>query len=193
MRHRIDGRKFGRNTPHRKALFKNLANAVIREEQVTTTVEKAKEVRRVIDRLITLAKAGTVHARRLAFSRTRDKFIVTKLFSTLSERYKERNGGYTRVLKLSDRRTGDGANMAILELVDHPEIKRKRIKKEAPVEGKIAKEDAQAMEPVDTTKGIKRLFSSKKKDKGSDEAKAAKPAKAPKAKTTRTRKTAPGA
>src|SRR4051812_39735251 len=103
MRHNVDGRKFGRNTPHRKAMFKNMANAVIEQEQVITTVQKAKEVRRVVDRLITLGKSGLPASRRLAFDRTRDGGVVTKLFTTLADRYKNRAGGYTRVLKLSER------------------------------------------------------------------------------------------
>src|SRR5262245_41022887 len=113
MRHNVDGRKFGRNTSHRKAMFKNMANAVIEQEQVITTVQKAKEVRRVVDRLITLGKSGSAASRRLAFDRTRDNEIVAKLFTTLAERYKNRAGGYTRVLKLSDRRWGDAAEMAV--------------------------------------------------------------------------------
>lgn len=131
MRHNVDGRKFGRNTSHRVAMLKNIANAVIEKEQIVTTVQKAKEVRRVVDRLITLGKKGTLHSRRLAFDRTRNDIVVSKLFGTLAERYKARKGGYTRVLKMSDRRWGDAAEMAILELVDHPELDRKRKPKAA--------------------------------------------------------------
>ena len=126
MRHGVDGRYFGRNSPHRKAMFKNMANAVIEKEQIVTTVQKAKEIRRVVDRLITLGKAGTPAARRLAFDRTRSDEVVKKLFTTLADRYKNRAGGYTRVLKKADRRWGDAAEMAVLELVDHPELDRKR-------------------------------------------------------------------
>src|SRR4051812_22017856 len=115
MRHQVDGRKFGRNTSHRVAMLKNLANCVIDKEQIVTTVQKAKEARRVVDRLITLGKKGTLNARRLAFNRTRDEDVVKKLFSILADRYKERAGGYTRVLKLADRRWGDAAEMAVLE------------------------------------------------------------------------------
>src|SRR5437764_1266555 len=100
MRHQVDGRKFGRNTSHRMAMFRNMANCVIDKEQIVTTVQKAKEIRRVVDRLITLGKSATPHARRMAFDRTRDHEIVTKLFSTLATRYKARPGGYTRVLKI---------------------------------------------------------------------------------------------
>lgn len=130
MRHSVDGRKFGRNTSHRVAMFRNMANQVVMLEQVITTVEKAKEIRRVVDRLITLGKGGADYQRRLAFDRTRDNEVVQKLFSTLADRYKSRNGGYTRVLKMSDQRRGDGAKMAVLELVDKMEISRKRKPKE---------------------------------------------------------------
>lgn len=139
MRHNVDGRKFGRNTSHRVAMLRNMANAVIAQEQIVTTVEKAKEVRRVVDRLITLGKSGNLHNRRLAFDRTRDQLVVGKLFSQLAERYKSRAGGYTRILKLADRRWGDAAEMAILELVDHPELKRGKIAKPESAEGKEAK------------------------------------------------------
>ena len=132
MRHGVDGRKFGRNTSHRAAMFRNMANSVIASEQIVTTIEKAKEARRVVDRLITLGKTGTLHARRLAFSRSRDKEVVAKLVDELAGRYKARNGGYTRILRLSDVRRGDAAEMAVLELVDHPVLDRKRkVKAEA--------------------------------------------------------------
>lgn len=142
MRHGIDGRKFGRNTPHRKAMLRNLANSVLKDEQVITTVPKAKEARRVVDRLITIAKSGQPHAKRLAFDRTRDTSVVQKLFATLAERYAKRPGGYTRVLKLADRRKGDAAEMAVLELVDHPELDRK--KKPLAAAGKATEEKAAA-------------------------------------------------
>jgi large subunit ribosomal protein L17 len=126
MRHQNDGRKFSRNTSHRMAIFRNMANSFIISEQFVTTTPKAKEVRRVVDRLVTLGKKGTHHTRRLAFNRTRSKEVVEKLFGVLAERYKARQGGYTRVLKLSAVRRGDGSDMAILELVDHPPIDRKK-------------------------------------------------------------------
>ncbi|MEK6577771.1 MAG: 50S ribosomal protein L17, partial [Bdellovibrionota bacterium] len=135
MRHKVDGRKFGRNTSHRAAMFRNMANCVIDKEQITTTVAKAKEIRRVVDRLVTLGKSGSPASRRVAFDRTRDNDVVKKLFTTLADRYKERNGGYTRVLKIADRRWGDAAEMAVLELVDHPPIDRKRPVKVEGAEG----------------------------------------------------------
>ena len=117
MRHRRSGRKLNRTPSHRKALFANMASALVKHEQIVTTLPKAKELRRVVDRLITLAKRGDLHARRQAISNMRDKAMVAKLFETLGPRYQERNGGYTRVLKAGFR-YGDSAPMAVIELVD---------------------------------------------------------------------------
>ena len=118
MRHQVDGRKFGRNTSHRKAMFRNMANSVICSEQIVTTVQKAKEIRRVVDRLITLGKSGSPASRRLAFDRTRNNEVVSKLFTTLAERYKSRPGGYTRVLKMADRRWGDAGILCYRQCED---------------------------------------------------------------------------
>jgi large subunit ribosomal protein L17 len=117
MRHRNQGRKLNRTATHRSALLASLATALIKHEQIATTLPKAKELRRVTDRLITLAKKGDLHARRLAFARLRNQAMVAKLFDTLGPRYSERPGGYTRVLKAGFR-YGDSAPMAIIELVD---------------------------------------------------------------------------
>jgi large subunit ribosomal protein L17 len=117
MRHRRAGRKLNRTPSHRRAMFANMAAALIKHEQIITTLPKAKEMRRVADRLITLAKRGDLHARRLAASHVRDDRMVAKLFDVLGPRYKERNGGYTRVLRAGFR-YGDSAPMAVLELVD---------------------------------------------------------------------------
>ncbi len=117
MRHRNAFRKLNRTATHRSALFASLATALIKHEQIATTLPKAKELRRVADRLITLAKKGDLHARRLAFSRIRDDAMVAKLFETLGPRYAARPGGYTRVLKAGFR-YGDSAPMAVIELVD---------------------------------------------------------------------------
>jgi len=117
MRHRRAGRKLNRTASHRRALFANMAAALIKHEQVITTLPKAKELRRVTDRLITLAKRGNLHSRRLAVSRIRDEAMVKKLFDVLGPRYKERPGGYTRVLR-AGYRYGDSAPMAVIELVD---------------------------------------------------------------------------
>jgi len=117
MRHRNQGRKLNRTASHRGALLSSLAAALIKHEQIATTLPKAKELRRVTDRLITLAKRGDLHARRLAASRIRDDAMVAKLFETLGPRYAPRPGGYTRVLKAGFR-YGDSAPMAVIELVD---------------------------------------------------------------------------
>lgn len=167
MRHQVDGRKFGRNTSHRVAMYRNMANAVIDKEQIVTTVQKAKEIRRVVDRLITLGKSGLPASRRLAFDRTRDNAIVSKLFTTLAERYKTRAGGYTRVLKKADRRWGDAAEMAVLELVDHPAIDRKRkVKAAAPAAESADADAAQAAAPQDPFNRFRKMFNPKSKVKG---------------------------
>lgn len=125
MRHLVDGRKFGINTSHRKAMFQALANSLIRHEQIQTTVAKAKELRRVVDRLVTLGKSGSLHSKRLAFARTRDAESVSKLFDELAKRYANRSGGYTRVLRLDGTRWGDAAEVAIVEMVDRPVVEKK--------------------------------------------------------------------
>ncbi|MFQ5763923.1 MAG: 50S ribosomal protein L17 [Rhodospirillales bacterium] len=117
MRHRHGARKLNRTSTHRKAMFSNMAVSLLTHEQIKTTLPKAKELRRVADRMVTLGKRGTLHARRRAFSYLRDDATVAKLFGSLAERYKERNGGYTRVLKAGFR-YGDSAPMAVIELVD---------------------------------------------------------------------------
>jgi large subunit ribosomal protein L17 len=120
MRHGLSGRKLGRTTAHRKAMFANMAAALIKHEQITTTLPKAKDLRRVVDRLITLGKRGNLHARRQAISVLQDAQLAQKLFGPLAERYSARNGGYTRVLKAGFR-YGDAAPMAVIELVDRDE------------------------------------------------------------------------
>jgi large subunit ribosomal protein L17 len=119
MRHRKSGRKLGRNSSHRKAMFRNMATSLVRHETIKTTVPKAKELRRVVEPLITLAKIDGVANRRLAFSRLRDKEAVGKLFNDLGPRFKDRPGGYLRILKTGPR-PGDAAPMAIVQLVDGP-------------------------------------------------------------------------
>ena len=119
MRHRNSGVKLGRTSSHRKAMFSNMASSLVRHEVIKTTVPKAKELRRVIEPLITLAKTDSVANRRLAFARTRDNEVVAKLFNELGPRFAARQGGYTRILKCGFR-TGDKAPMAYIELVDRP-------------------------------------------------------------------------
>ena len=123
MKHKIKGKKLNRTSSHRKALFKNMAQAIIKHEQIITTLPKAKTMKPIVDKLITLAKKGGLHARRQAFSKLRDDKMVTKLFGTLASRYADRTGGYTRVLKAGFR-YGDSAAMAVIELVDRDEDAR---------------------------------------------------------------------
>ena len=120
MRHNCAHRKLNRTSSHRKALFKNMSVALLRHEAIVTTLPKAKELRKIVEPLITLAKNPTLANRRLAFSRIRDREIVTKLFDVLGPRYSERNGGYTRTFKYGFR-AGDNAPRAFIELVDRPE------------------------------------------------------------------------
>lgn len=121
MRHMKSGRKLNRNSSHRKAMFRNMANSLFEHEIIKTTVPKAKELRRVAEPLITLAKEDSVAHRRLAFNRMRDREVVTKLFNELGPRYVERPGGYLRILKCGYR-AGDKAPMAYVELVDRPRL-----------------------------------------------------------------------
>ena len=123
MRHGVGHRKLGKTTTHRRAMFANMANALIKHEQISTTLPKAKDLRPVVERLITLGKKGGLANRRLAFAQLRDEAMVTKLFTVIAERYKTRSGGYTRVLKAGFR-YGDAAAMAVIELIDRdPEAK----------------------------------------------------------------------
>ncbi len=121
MRHRKSGRQLNRNSSHRQAMFRNMASSLVRHEVIKTTLPKAKELRRVIEPLITLAKNDSVANRRLAFARTRDQEVVGKLFNDLGPRYEARPGGYTRILKCGFR-AGDNAPMAYIELVDRPAV-----------------------------------------------------------------------
>jgi large subunit ribosomal protein L17 len=120
MRHRESGRKLNRNSSHRKAMFRNMATSLLDHEVIKTTLPKAKELRRVAEPLITMAKSDSVANRRMAFNRLRDREVVTKLFNELGPRYKDRPGGYLRILKMGFR-SGDKAPMALVELVDRPE------------------------------------------------------------------------
>ena len=121
MRHGKTGRKLGRTGSHRRAMYKNMAVSLMERESIRTTLPKAKELRRVVEPLITLAKVDTLSKRRLAYARLRDRAAVTKLFNELGPRYKERPGGYMRILKCGYR-NGDSAPMAYVELVDRPAV-----------------------------------------------------------------------
>lgn len=126
MRHRKSGRKLNRNSSHRKAMFKNMASSMVKHEVIKTTLPKAKELRRVIEPLITLAKVDSVANRRLAMVRTGDKEVVGKLFNELGPRYEARPGGYIRILKCGFR-TGDKAPMAYVEFVDRPVVEAEEV------------------------------------------------------------------
>src|SRR5262245_8443591 len=123
MRHLKAGRKLGRNATHRMALMRNLTRALIEHGRIITTVEKAKEARRLVEKLITQAKKGTLHARRLVLARLPDRDAVHKLFEEIAPRYKDRPGGYTRVIKRHERRLGDAGRTAFLELLKEGEEK----------------------------------------------------------------------
>ena len=120
MRHGFKGRRFARSVSHRKSMFANLAVSLIEHEQIVTTLPKAKDLRPIVEKLVTLGKRGDLHARRQAISQIKDVALVKKLFDVLGPRYKERNGGYTRVLKAGFR-YGDNAAMAVIEFVDRDE------------------------------------------------------------------------
>ena len=117
MRHRKSGRRLNRDSAHRKAMFANMASALIKHEQIKTTLPKAKELRPIVEKLVTLAKRGDLHARRLASARLQDRAMVTKLFAVLAERYKDRPGGYIRIIR-ANFRYGDCAPLAYIEFVD---------------------------------------------------------------------------
>ncbi len=120
MRHKKAGRRLGRTTPHRKAMMRNMVTSLLEHERIVTTTPKAKELRKLADQMITLAKRGDLHARRQALAVIRDKRVVDKLFSQLRDEYMDRNGGYTRILRTGNR-GGDAAAMAIIELVNYTE------------------------------------------------------------------------
>ncbi|MEN8143027.1 MAG: 50S ribosomal protein L17 [Thermodesulfobacteriota bacterium] len=126
MRHRKAGRRLGRTTPHRRAMVRNMVTSLLEHERIVTTTPKAKEVRMVAEKMITLGKRGDLHARRQALAFIRDKKVVAKLFSVLREEYMERKGGYTRIIQTGNR-VGDAAPMAILELVNYSEDKEVKV------------------------------------------------------------------
>ena len=141
MRHGFRGRRFNRRVEHRKALFLNLSSALITHEQIVTTLPKAKDLRPVVEKLVTLAKRGDLHARRQAISQMRDIVMAKKLFEVLGPRYKDRNGGYTRIIKAGFRH-GDSAPVAVIEFVDR-DVDAKGLDS-GPVQAKQVAEDATA-------------------------------------------------
>lgn len=136
MRHRKTGRKLGRNTSHRKAMMRNMVTSLFQHDRIKTTDARAKELRKIAEKLVTLAKRGDLHARRLALQVVRDKKVVAKLFEEIAPRYASRPGGYTRIVKLGQR-AGDNASLSIIELVEE-EFTAKPKKKAPPVEAKAA-------------------------------------------------------
>ena len=130
MKHRIGYNRLGRNVSHRKALYRSMTTALFRHERIKTTKPKAREIRKVAERLITRARIDSVHNRRIAAKTIQDKEILAKLFNDIGPRFKERPGGYTRILKLGQR-YGDASEMVFLELVEHKELARKKRKKPA--------------------------------------------------------------
>ncbi len=145
MRHKKMGRRFSRDSGHRQAMLSNMAASLIRHEQIMTTLPKAKDLRRVVDKYITLAKRGDLNSRRIAASRLRDEDMVKKLFDVLADRYRDRNGGYTRVLKAGFR-YGDSAPRAVIELVDRDESVKGKEDRERH-EAELAAEAEQAAPP----------------------------------------------
>jgi large subunit ribosomal protein L17 len=129
MRHGNTGRRLGRTTSHREAMFRNLVTSFLNHEKITTTDAKAKEIRSVAEKMITLGKRGDLHSLRLAASYIREKSVVTKLFTTIAPRYKDRSGGYTRIVKLGNRQ-GDAAAVSIIELVEE-EMKPKKVRQKS--------------------------------------------------------------
>jgi large subunit ribosomal protein L17 len=158
MRHRNAGRKLGRTSAHRQALLRNLVTALLDHEQIETTDAKAKDLRRIADRMITLGKRGDLHARRQALRVVKSADVTSKLFSTLAERYRERPGGYTRVLKLRTR-VGDAAPISMIELVDREVVARTATAGEKPAKAaKVARPEkaaraAKPTRPARATKG----------------------------------------
>lgn len=147
MRHRVHGRKLGRPTPHRRALLRNLCTSLLEQERITTTIQKAKELRPVAEKLITLGKKGSLHARRQAAGVLLKAAVVKKLFDTLAARYADRNGGYTRIIKLAYRE-GDGADLAIIELLGS-ELSVKKAEKAAAEKAKKEKPKKQTEETAE--------------------------------------------
>ena len=168
MRHLKAGRKFGRTSAHRKALFRNLVEALIQRERISTTLAKAKELRGKVEKTITLGKKGTLHARRQALKLAPQKETIQKVFGALAERYAKRPGGYTRIIKIGPRR-GDNAPMAYIELVDRegeapaPQKGKDAAKQEAPKKEAAKKTTAKKETKKDTEKVTKKKVEPKQK------------------------------
>ncbi len=145
MRHKLHTFKIGRSGAHRKAMLANMVSSLIEHGQINTTITKAREARRFADKMVTLGKKGDLHRRRLAVSRLRDKTAVKKLFDEIAPQYAERNGGYTRIIKLG-RRLGDAAEMCILQFVEADDVIKETKKSKAPKAAKAAKKAEEVVE-----------------------------------------------
>ena len=177
MRHLKAGRKFGRTTAHRKALFRNLVTALLEREKIRTTLPKAKELRSKVEKTITLGKKGTLHARRLALRKVNDKAVLQKLFGPLAERYAKRNGGYTRIIRLGNR-LGDDAPMAFIELVGEDEPKVKETPAKAKAKPKKETEAGKGKKADSKKETAAKKPTAKKADSKEEKKPAAKPKKA---------------
>ena len=148
MRHNNAGRRLGRTTSHREAMFRNMVTSLLNHEKITTTDAKAKEIRSVAEKMITLGKRGDLHSMRLAASYIREKSVVTKLFSTIAPRYKDRSGGYTRIIKLGIRQ-GDTAPISLIELVEE-EVQTKKVTKQKTVKSAVTPKAAKTSNIIET-------------------------------------------
>ncbi|MBN1880568.1 MAG: 50S ribosomal protein L17 [Deltaproteobacteria bacterium] len=162
MRHQKAGRRLGRNTSHRKAMLRNITTSLLEVERIETTEAKAKELRRYAEKMITLGKRGDLHARRQALSFLRKRDVVEKVFSDYAERFSDRKGGYTRIMKLG-RRVGDNARMAVIELLPADEKKKPKEKKKAPA-AKPSKEKKKAAAPTGEKKDVKKTKAADEKE-----------------------------
>jgi large subunit ribosomal protein L17 len=192
MKHRVAGRKLGRTSAHRLALLRNLATALLDKEQIKTTLMKAKELRPFVEKLITISKRETLHARRQVLRHVHDREVVGKLFATISARFAQRPGGYTRIIKLGPRR-GDAAEMALIELVGSETVRAKK-KKKPEAKGKPARQAAPEKEaPAKTEEAegpVKKAKKEAGKPKAKPEAKARKKEEKPPAKKAADKKAA---
>ena len=174
MKHQIKGRKLGRNTPHRKAMLRNMVTSLLDHERIETTDTRAKELRGVAERMITLGKRGTLHARRMALAMIQKESVVSKLFSELAQRYRDREGGYTRIVKLGSR-LGDNSPLSIIELVKEPlkakgKPARKRRRKAKTKEEAAATPAKPRKKAAKEKAAPKESISSKEQDKETSEA-----------------------
>lgn len=163
MRHLKAGRKFGRTTAHRKAMFRNMVTSLIQKERIRTTLPKAKELRSKVEKTITLGKKGTLHARRLAFKMVPQKQALQKLFGPIAERFADRNGGYTRIIRIGNR-LGDDAPLAFIELIGEDEGKQKKAPAEEKKKTKASADKKTATEKKTTGKKVPEKQTEKKKE-----------------------------